>query len=111
MDTNTNALAAHLHNLNARTLAWVAESPTTRWAACLVEELQHWAGYGITTPAQLDHYLLVTDVFEATRSVWGYKPDWSALNEATDEYLKVELERLAQEQHRKQEGLVDRFAP
>jgi hypothetical protein len=88
---NTNDLAAALTARNAKTLAWVAEDPSNRWAMTLVEDLAHWAEVGVTTAAELDHYLLVCDVFEGTREAWGYKPSWADLMEASTE----ELQRMA----------------
>ena len=85
---NTNDLAAALATRNAATLAWVAEDPSNRWAMTLVEDLAHWAEVGVTTAAELDHYLLVVDAFESTRSAWGYKPSWSGLMEQSDAELQ-----------------------
>ncbi|MGA0875221.1 MAG: hypothetical protein ACO3Q6_08290 [Ilumatobacteraceae bacterium] len=88
---NTSDLAAALATRNAATLAWVAEDPSNRWACALTEDLAHWAEMGVTTAAELDHYLLVCDVFEGTREAWGYKPSWAGLMEASTE----ELQRMA----------------
>lgn len=87
-----NELAAALSARNAATLAWIAESPATRWATTLVTDLSHWASVGVSTVAQLDHYLLVCEVFEASRSAWGYKPSWAGLMASTTDELKRELE-------------------
>lgn len=89
-----------------RLQAWVAEDPANRWAALLVDDPAHWAGYGITTPEQFDHYLLVCDVFESTRSVFGYKPSWSHLDACTNAQLEAELEtinRIAREDREREE--------
>ncbi len=40
------------------------------------------------------HYNLVCDVFELTRSIYGYKPSWSHLDSLTDDVLKAEVEFL-----------------
>ena len=100
--SDTTSLLAHIQALNAKTLAWVAEAPESRWACTITEDLAHWAEYGIFTPAQFDHYMLVSSVFEYTREVWGYKPSWKGLMESTDEELRKELDSLsrqAQEQY------------
>jgi len=60
----------------------------------IVEDLEHWTRDGIDTPAKYDHYMLVTDVFEFTRSVHGYKPHWGNLNEMPDSELERELDSL-----------------
>ena len=101
---NTNDLAAALAARNAKTLAWVAEDPSNRWAVTLVEDLAHWAEMGVTTAAELDHYLLVVDAFESTRSAWGYKPSWSGLMEQSD----AELERTIEFNGRKISEQIER---
>jgi hypothetical protein len=102
--SDTTALAAHIAALNAKTLAWVAESPSTRWACTFTEDLSHWAEDGITTPAQFDHHMLVSSVFECTREVWGYKPSWAGLMACTDAELKADLERLSQHAEEQREA-------
>ena len=89
-----NELSAYLKAQNEKTAAWVAEDPTNRWASGLVEDLAHWAQYGITTPAELEHYFLATEVYEAHKDVFGFKPSWQAVNSLSDARLRVELESL-----------------
>lgn len=103
MMNKSNDLAAHLAALNAKTQAWVNEDPKNRWASGLTEDLAHWAEYGITTADQLDHYLLVSDVYELTRSVWGYKPHWGHLNRLANPALLAELESLRADAKRQAE--------
>jgi hypothetical protein len=111
---NTNDLAAALAARNAKTLAWVAEDPSNRWAMTLVEDLAHWAEVGVTTANELDHYLLVSEVYEGTREAWGYKPSWSALMaESTEElqrmadsnahFMRSEREREEREEQRERD--------
>lgn len=94
--SNTTSLLSHIQALNAATLAWVAESPTTRWACTISEDLDMWAKNGITTPAEFDHYGLVSNVYEATREVWGYKPSWAGLMAMSDDELRADLDRLSE---------------
>ena len=89
---NTNDLAAALATRNAKTLAWVAEDPSNRWAMTLVEDLAHWAEVGVTTAAELEHYLLATEAYESCRAAHGYKPDWSGLMAMTNAELEREIE-------------------
>ncbi len=92
----TNDLAKHIEKLNAETAAWVAAGPD-RWASGLTTDAAHWAEYGITTPEQLDKYLLVSEIYEATRSAWGYKPHWGNLMEAPIAELQAEAVALRAE--------------
>ena len=89
-----NELVAHIQKRNAATLAWVAEDPNNRWACTLVEEPEHWAGYGVTTPDQFEHYMAATDLYEATKAHHGYKPDWRSLMAMTTEELEEALRKL-----------------
>ena len=91
--SNTSPLAAHIAALNAKTLAWVAESPETRWACTVCDDLAHWAQDGVTTPAEFDHYMLVCEAFEANRSAFGYKPSWLGLMSTPDEELRKDIAR------------------
>ena len=53
---NSNPLLQRLQALNADGRKYMAEHPRS-WVGMLTEDLNHWAGYGITTPDQLDEYL------------------------------------------------------
>ncbi len=86
-------LSEYIAQKNAETRAWVAEQDG-RYASILSENLEHWLSYGVTTPAQLEKYLLVCDVFEMTRSAYGYKPNWSHLMGQTTEELEARIPAL-----------------
>ena len=89
------ALAAHLAAIKAKTLAWVAEDPKNRWACYPVEDVAHWEQYGVFSVAQYEHHNLVGTVYEQTRSVFGYKPDFGGLESLSTEALKKESEFLS----------------
>ena len=91
-----NELLKDLQARNAKTLAWVAESPETRWACTLVEDPAHWAGYGVRTPAELEHHLLVSEAFEVDREAHGFKPSWSGLMAMDNEALRLHIERCSE---------------
>ena len=93
-------LLAHLENLNRLSEAWVAEDPKARWASTYIVDLDHWAKEGVFTVADFIHRSLVCDVYEATRSAFGYKPSGSHLMGMTNEELEKEsktLERVISE--------------
>lgn len=90
-----NALATYLAEKNATTRAWVAEAPDSRWASLLTEDLAHWQGYGVTNPEQLDIYLLACDVYETTKSVYGYRTNWNVLVGMSVEALRAEMVLLS----------------
>lgn len=92
MMNDSKDLAAYLADRNAKTLAWV-NAGEGRWATTLVEDLDHWAEYGIHTPLQLDWYLAACDRHEAIREADGYKPYWPEMP-TTEAELKAEIVRL-----------------
>lgn len=94
MTPESAALLAHLEELNAKTMAWIAEAPTQRWATTWVVDLEHWAEYGVHTVEEFTKYCLATDVYEATREIYGYKPSWKGLMEASIEELEAESQSL-----------------
>lgn len=105
-----NALFAHIEAKNAATRAWVAAGPK-RWASELTNDVAYWATCGVTTPDELDRYLLACDVYETTKSVWGYKPSWSGLMASTVAELEADLARLIREGNEQRErAQQDRIA-
>ena len=90
----SNALLNYINEKNEKTLAWVAGG-AGRWATTLVADLAHWAEAGVETPEQLDKYLLVCEVFESTRSIYGYKPSWGGLMGMSLAELQAEAAHLA----------------
>ena len=92
--TNTITLKAHLEAENLKTQAWVAEDPDNRFSTTWVTDLSHWAGMGITTVVEFEHYQLVTEAYETHKDVYGFKPSWSYLKEHTTEMLEELIEKL-----------------
>jgi hypothetical protein len=88
-----NDLFTHITNLNKETQAWIDQDPK-RWASMLADDVAMWNKQGIYTPEQLDHYLLVSDVYETTRSLFGYKPHWGNLNALTNAELQAQMDNL-----------------
>ena len=89
-----NELVAHIQKINAETLAWVAEDPNNRWASTLVEDPEHWAGYGVTTPDQFEHYMAVSDYYESYKALYGIRPNWAEINAMTTEQLVEAMKKL-----------------
>ena len=89
MMNDSKDLATYIADRNAKTLAWV-NAGEGRWATTLVEDLDHWAEYGIRTPLQLDWYLAACDRHEAVREADGYKPYWPQMP-STDAELEDDI--------------------
>ena len=101
------ALLQHIKDLNAKARAWVAEAPG-RWSSEYTEDLTHWAEYGISTPEEFDHHMLVSNVWESHRAVFGYKANWTRLMALSNEELEAELHHIqgcAEQERKNQEWL------
>ena len=88
------SLAAHLANLNAKTLAWIAEDPDNRWAGLYVEDLSHWAEMGVHTVAQFQRYEMETSIWDLYKDVNGFRPRHIDFKAMSDEELKREYDSL-----------------
>jgi hypothetical protein len=66
------------------------ESGRFTFACGPVEDLEHWAESGVHCVEDYRKYNLATDVYEGTKSVYGYKPNWKALMNCTLEELEAE---------------------
>jgi hypothetical protein len=88
-------LSEYIATKNEATRAWVAEAPDSRWACGLVEDEAHWLAYGVTTPEELEHYLLVAEAYDLHKSAFGMRGSWSHFMAMTDEKLREECEFLA----------------
>ena len=89
-------LLTHLKTENDKTLAWVAEDPSNRWAVTYTEDLEHWASLGVTTVEDLELYEFQCNYSDMYKYVYGFRPrnDTSAW---TREDWKSELEFLSRE--------------
>lgn len=78
----------------------------------VTDNLDHWAGYDITTIEGYKHYMAACDNFEIKREIYGYKPRWN-YDSMTLEEIEADTQRIldnereAQEQdHREAEALA-----
>ncbi len=85
-----NDLRNHIATINAKTRAWV-DAGEGRWATTLVEDLDHWAEYGIHTPLQLDWHLQACCHVDVYKSAYGHKPYWPDMP-TTDAALEASIE-------------------
>ena len=95
-------LLQHLQNINAKSKAEMAKTPGL-WIGMITEDLDHWAGYGVHTPEQLDRYFLEVDVYEMHKEAYGVKGRHYNFKEMSNEDLKKELDHLAEVAKREQE--------
>lgn len=94
MEVKSNCLALALRQRNAKAEAWVAEDPDNRWAMTLTEDLAHWAGYGVTDAESLEHYLLASEVYDAHKDAYGFKPSWARVDALSNDELREYSDRL-----------------
>ena len=81
----SNELATHLKNLNAN-----------RQFMTLVEDLDHWAEYGVHTPLQLDWYLNLCCVVDMHKDAYGFKGSWMEMP-TTDAELRTQIDEMDKE--------------
>jgi len=81
----SNELTTHLKNLNA-----------DRQFMTLVEDLDHWAEYGVHTPLQLDWYLNLCCVVDMHKDAYGFKGSWMEMP-TTDAELRAQIEEMDKE--------------
>lgn len=86
-------LVEHIAAENVKTLAWIAEDPANRGAGLVVEDPAHWAGYGITTVDEYQHYLAQADHWDTYKDIHGIRPRWVNYAEMTTEEIEAETER------------------
>ena len=89
-----NELVKHIEAINAKSKEWMDANPGS-WAGMITTDPEHWKGYGITTPAQYDRYMLEMDVYEMHKSAYGVKGRHYDFDNMTDQELKDELEHLS----------------
>ena len=87
-------LLEHIQKINKKNEIKMAETEGL-WIGKITEDLDHWAGYGITTPKQFDRYFLETDVYEMHKEAYGVKGRHYDFKNMTDQELKDEFEHLA----------------
>lgn len=82
-------LITHIKTINAKTLAWVAESPSTRWACTIVEDVAYWAEQGITTVDQFVRDGLIIEFSDAYKSARGFRPRYDVSHLTNDQLQKM----------------------
>lgn len=88
-------LLAHVKAENAKTLAWIAEDPSNRWATTYSEDAADWEDRGITTLEELKRNELETFIYEVTKDTFGYRPSMEKYKSMTLEQLEAECESLS----------------
>lgn len=75
---------------------WLEENPIEgAWIGRLTEDPEHWAGYGVSTPEQLEKYLLLTDYSELHKEITGVRPRGTGLTMQTPiEEIEAAYDRL-----------------
>lgn len=95
-------LLQHLQNINAKSKEKMTKTPGL-WIGMITEDLEHWAGYGVHTPEQLDRYFLEVDVYEMHKEAYGVKGRHYDFDKMSNEDLQKELDHLAEVAKRERE--------
>jgi hypothetical protein len=63
---------------------WLKENPIKgAWIGRLTEDPEHWAGYGVRTPEELEKHLLLADYSELYKEITGVRPRGTGLTMET----------------------------
>lgn len=89
-------LIEKIQNLNAETLAWVAEDPENRFGATLVEDVEHWNGMGIFTVLDFERYELENLIWDVYKDAYGYRPRHLDFNSMSLAELQAEADRVSE---------------
>lgn len=99
MNPDQIALLNHIRALNEKTLEWV-NAGEGRWATTFVEDLAHWAESGVHSVEDFTKYNLACEIYDGTKSAYGYRPNWRELMslevedlEAVAKELRIEIAR------------------
>ena len=66
-----------------------------RLGLTVVDDIEHWRGYGITSVEAYTRYNTACYVVDVHKEVWGHKPDWSHLMTLTSRELNQFAEELS----------------
>lgn len=89
----SNSLLSHIEALNAKTLAWIAESPETRGGGLIHTDLAYWAECGVTDVDSFERWSLATDIYYILKEE-GLYANWSELFSYSVEELKKQFSHL-----------------
>jgi len=106
-------LADYIAAENAETRAWVAEDPENRWATTWAEDLEFWAGMGITTVEQFRRSNAIQAYSDLYKEMNGIRPRWMDWTGATADEIETEVDKLfavdaaRQERERAEQARID----
>lgn len=93
-----------IQSKNAKTAAWVAEDPTSRWAGMITEDLSHWAEYDIHTAEDYERYELQTFIYEGHKDAFGVKGRHYDFSVMTMDELRAEADYISDAVNRQMEA-------
>jgi hypothetical protein len=108
--TNNNDLLSHIRSINEAGNKSV-EGEENSFYLGYVEDLDHWAEYGVTTPEEFDLYNARVQYYDYHKDVHGFRPIWSQVQKMTLERLEEEMNylgRLAEEEFKAEEAVQNR---
>ena len=111
METTTNTdLLTHIRKVNEAGRKSI-EGNENAFYIGVTEDLDHWAEYGVTTPAEFDLYNARAQYYDYHKDVHGFRPIWSQVQKMTLERLEEEMNylgRLAEEEFKAEEAVQNR---
>lgn len=86
-------LLQHIQNLNAEKKAWMEAGPD-RWTGMFIEDLDHWAEYGVYTVEDFERYQLEATIWDAYKDAYGVRPRHMDFKSMTTSELEAEADRI-----------------
>ena len=99
----SKSLLEHLQNINAKSKEEMRKNPNV-WIGLIVEDLEHWKKYGVTTVAQLDRYFLEVELYEYHKVVFGVKGRHYDFASMSDDDINKELDSLERSNKQREEA-------
>lgn len=90
-----NELIEYVKAENVKTLAWINEDPSNRWASLHSEDLEDWEARGIYNLNDFKRDELATYIYEAYKDAYGVKGRHYNFEEMSFEELEEEAKRIS----------------
>jgi len=90
-------LMKHIEVENAKTKAWVAEKPESRFATTWTTDESHWKEMGITTVEQFERNSLVENIWDLYKEINNIRPRHIDFDSMTIDELGIMEDELVNE--------------
>jgi len=92
--TAQNELEVYISAQNNKTIAWVNEDPSKRWAGLCSAEASHWAQYGVFSVADYELHSAKEILWDLYKTVNGVRPRHLNMDSMTLQDVEEQIARL-----------------